>query len=173
MATELPDVLSDRLQALGLIVEFSATLEFTLRSAFCSLVGSKYAAVVAGGQPLVWLIEQCKALADANLEIHAVQRQDIKDALKLCREANERRNDLVHGVKTSSRVSDGSLRTIRSRRMTIEPKIEPWTPATIRELAGQLVNADSMLMGAMQRAVSDELMVIDQALAWEQQRRKS
>jgi hypothetical protein len=156
--------------ALGSVIEWSATMEWTLRSAFCSLVGSKYAAVVAGGQPVVWLIEQCRALVDANLEMDSVQRQDIKDALRLCREANERRNDLVHGVKTASRMSDGSLRTIRSRKMSIDPKIEPWTPATIGEVVGQLAKADSLLTGAMQRAVSSELMVIDQALVWERRR---
>lgn len=169
MTTGIPDVLAERLQALGLIVERSATVESTLRSAFCSLVGSKYAAIVAGGQPVVWLIEQCKALADANLEMDAKQRDDIKAALDLCRAANERRNSLVHGVKTGSRVSDGSLRTIRSRRLKVDPAVESWTPAAIREVGVQLVKADLALFGAMQRAVSDRLMVMDQALAWERQ----
>jgi hypothetical protein len=99
----------------------------------------------------------------------AVQRKDVKDALELCRAANERRNSLVHGVKTGSRVSDGSLQTIRSRRGNRGPMVEPWTPATIREVAVQLVQADLQLFGAMQRAVSDRLMVMDQALYWERQ----
>jgi hypothetical protein len=169
MTTRIPEMIMERRQALGLIVEHSATMESTLRSAFCSLVGSKYATIVAGGQPVGWLIEQCKALADANLEIDSAQRDDIKAALESCRAANEQRNSLVHGVKTASRMSDGSLQTIRSRRGNREPMVEPWTPATIREVAVQLAKADLQLFGAMQRAVSSKLMVMDSALYWERQ----
>ncbi len=51
--------------ALGRITESSTTMEWVLRLAFCCLVGSKYAAVVAGGQSASWLIDQCDALGPA------------------------------------------------------------------------------------------------------------
>jgi hypothetical protein len=171
MTSGLPDVLSEKLIALGLVTEWSATLESTLRSAFCSLVGSKYAAIVAGGQGTAWLIEQCRALTDANLEIRADRKQAIMDALQLCHEANQRRNTLVHGVKSASRASDGFLQTSRSRRGSDEPQLEPWTPATIRQAATALARADGQLAGALQNAVSAQMMVVDYALAWERQRR--
>jgi hypothetical protein len=31
-------------------------------------------------------------------------------------------------------VSGGSLRTIRSRRLKVDPTVEPWTPTAIREV---------------------------------------
>ena len=43
-------VQSERRAALGLVIEWAAIMEEILRFSFCSLVGSKYAAVVAGGQ---------------------------------------------------------------------------------------------------------------------------
>jgi hypothetical protein len=50
------------LVALGKVSESGTTMEWVLRLAFQCLVGSKYAAVVAGGQPVGWLIAQCIAL---------------------------------------------------------------------------------------------------------------
>ena len=165
------DLITERLIALGQVIEWSASMESTLRSAFCALVGSKFAAVVAGGQSADWLIGQCRALAEAHKELPADTRQAIKDALGLCEAANRRRNVLVHGVKTGSRVPDGALRTIRSRRNTHVPDVETWTPAEIREAAGALVSAAGTLFAAVQGAVSPEIMVIDDALAWEDRRR--
>jgi hypothetical protein len=142
-------------------------MERNLRSAFCSLVGSKYAAVVCAGQSVNWLIEQCRALVSVNLELTSEHQDAIRAALAACAAADKRRNVLVHGEKTASRVSDGSLMTIRSRLRTIDPQIESWTPATIREAAGEQVTAGLQLFGAMQSAVSPRVMVLDNALAWE------
>jgi hypothetical protein len=43
-------VQSQRRAALDLVIEWAAIMEEILRISFCSLVGSKYTAVVAGGQ---------------------------------------------------------------------------------------------------------------------------
>ena len=45
--------------ALGSVFEQSARMEWVLRSVFCVLVGSKYAAIIAGEQPLTWLLDNC------------------------------------------------------------------------------------------------------------------
>jgi len=63
------------------------------------------------------------------------------------------------------------LRTIRSRRRSNTPTVEPWTPDTIREAAAELVMAGQELRGAMENAVSPEVMFIGEALAWEERRR--
>lgn len=169
---QVRDVLAERLQALGMVIEWSATVEEILRSAFCSLVGSKYAAVVAAGQSTGWLIGQCRKLTKVHLEITAESKTAIMAALSLCEAADKRRNTLVHGVKTASNAVDGSLLTVRSRRGSHEPVIEPWTPGTIREAAGALAMAGNELFAAVQSAVSPDVMVMDQALAWEYRRRE-
>jgi hypothetical protein len=165
------DVINARLLALGQVIEWSASMEEILRSAFCSLVGSKYAAILAGGQTADGLIEDCKALTRAHHEMSSEHSEAILAALERCKAANQRRNALVHGVKTASRAADGALQTIRSRRRSNVPAIEPWTPQTISEAAGELLRAGLELFGAMQKAVSPEVMVLDQALAWEERRR--
>jgi len=162
-----PDHVTMQMIALGEVVQWSAAMEWTLRNAFCSLVGSKFAAIVAAGQSTVWLIEQCKALTNAHREMPEVHRTAIKAALDRCAAANERRNHLVHGVKTASRVSDGALKTIRSRSRKLMPIVQDWTPATIHEAAGELVQADLDLFAAIQAAVSPQMMVISDALGWE------
>jgi hypothetical protein len=98
-------------------------------------------------------------------------RDAIPAALDRCKVANQPRNVLVHGVKTASRATDGALQTRRSRRRSHIPATEPWTPQTISEAAGELLRAGLELFGAMQNAVSPEVMVINEALAWEERRR--
>jgi hypothetical protein len=168
---EPDDVITARLISLGSVMESSAFMEYTLRNAFCSLVGSKYAAIVAGGQPVSWLIEQCRALTDAHRAMPRQHREAIKAALERCRAANERRNHLVHGVKTASRAGGSAPGTVKSRSGTRTPAVQTWTPDTIREAARELLQADLALSGAMENAVSPKLMVIGDAFGPEEQRR--
>ena len=91
MSTELTDdewdaVLSDHLKALGLVTEVAASMEWSLRVAFCALVESKYAAVIAGGRSVNELIEDCRALVGVHHELTADQQAAIKDALTACGE---------------------------------------------------------------------------------------
>jgi hypothetical protein len=165
--SDLPGDMKARLMALGQVIEWSAHMEYTVRNAFCSLVGSKYAAVVAGGQSASWLIDQCKALTDAHKDMPVDHRESIKAALERCRAINERRNHLVHGVKTASGASDGALQTMKSRLRTYAAIVEPWTPATIQKAAAELLHADLALFAAVQQAVSPEIMVIADTLGWE------
>jgi hypothetical protein len=66
MNSEPPDATNDRLLALGLVIEWSATMERQIQDAFCALAGSEFSAAVAEGQSADWLIEKCEALADAH-----------------------------------------------------------------------------------------------------------
>lgn len=170
-ASDEPDIMAQRAMALGMVVEWSAMMEHTLRNAFCSLVGSKFAAIVAGGQTAGWLIEYCRKLADSHREFSDEARRAIKDALSACAVANDRRNHLVHGIKTASRASDGYLRTIKSSRGTHVPVVQAWLPVDIREAGAALLHADLRLFAAIQAAVSPEMMVIGDALGWEDARR--
>jgi hypothetical protein len=167
MDSETPDYVTMQMLSLGEVVQWSATMESTLRNALCSLVGSKFAAIVAAGQSTVWLIEQCRALTNAHREMPEAHREAIKAALDRCAAANERRNHLVHGVKTAVRVSDGALKTVRSRTRRYVPIVQDWTPATIHEAAGELALAGGDLFAAIQAAVSPQMMVISDALARE------
>ena len=161
---EPDDVITARLSSLGAVMESSAFMEYTLRNAFCSLLGSKYAAIVVGGQPVGWLIEQCRALTDAHRDMPRQHREAIKAALERCRAANERRNHLVHGVKTASRAGGSALGTVKSRSGTRTPAVRAWTPETIHEAARELLQADLALFGAMENAISPKLMIIGDAL---------
>jgi hypothetical protein len=165
-----PDVITPRLIELGMVTENSASMENVLRSAFCSLVGSKFAATVAGGQSAGWLIAQCGALTAVHREMPETDRQAIERALQKCSAANDDRNILVHGVKTASSVPSGNLQTIRSRRNKPVPEVRPWTLAEIHAVVWALTEATGDLFAAIMAAVSEEMMVIDQALAWEERR---
>jgi len=98
-------------------------------------------------------------------------REAIKAALERCRAANERRNLLVHGVKTASRAGGSAVGSVKSRGSTRTPAVHTWTPDTIHEAARELLQADLALSGAMENAVSPKLMVIGNALGPEEPRR--
>jgi hypothetical protein len=142
-------------------------MESMLRDAFCSLVGSKFAAIVAAGQNTTWLIEQCRALTDAHREMPESARDAIKEALKHCASANEKRNELVHAMKTAVTVRDGSFQTIRSRHRNYKPTMQKWTPESLNEAAFELSRSTSELLTAIEVAVGPRMAVIGDALGWE------
>jgi hypothetical protein len=144
----------EQLIALGMITQVGAMLEAELRGAFCSLAGGEYAAVVAGGQSVSWLINQNRALTDAHADMPGERKQAIKDALGLCSEASRRRNTLIHSLKFPGRPGEGSMQTAQSRKGTRELKLDQWTIATVRETAGDLIRATHALGGAVENALS-------------------
>lgn len=152
---------SDYMVALGMVVVSSATMEGCLREAFCSLVGSKFAAIVAGGQAVTWLIDQCEALTDAHRELPGASRKAIRDALRHCREANGRRNDLVHGLKAPSEMG---LETIRSRKNTHVLISKEWGLSEIRTVNQALVVAGSDVRSAVMTAFGPEVVDIGEML---------
>jgi hypothetical protein len=164
MTQEPVDVMTGRLVALGLITEWSATLEETLRKAFCALTGTKFAAVVAGGQPASWLIGQCKALAAVRKDLPPPARKAIREALESCEQATRRRNDLVHGIKVDHRQPSGALQTQRSRRHTYVPAVQSWTLAEIQEAATDIADAGFELVAAITTALGHETWWTDNQL---------
>lgn len=157
---------TERLTLLGEVIELSAGMEGRLRQAFCALVGSKYAAVVAGGQAADWLIEQSKALADAHHEMPDVDRLTIKAALNRCKAANEQRNHLAHSVAVGIRF-DPAFQMVRSRRQKSSSDVRPFTLSDIRAVASELLSAGIALTDIMTEAVGLDLMEISEALIWE------
>jgi hypothetical protein len=143
-------------------------MEELLRDTFCALVGSKFAAVVAGGQGVDWLIGCCKALVEANVEIPEASRESVEAALQLCRAANEGRNRLVHGAKTVSSRPDGAFEVRRSRRHQYKLHVEQWTPAEIEEVANALGHACQEILTAMVQAAGTDTAVLGDQLEWEE-----
>jgi hypothetical protein len=148
-------VRSERRAALGLVIEWSAIMEEILRTSFCSLVGSKYAAVVAGGQGAEWLLENCKAVAKVHREISDDEKAAIITAIDRCSAANQRRNTLVHGIKAAGRATDSSFHTLRSRRGRHVHLREPWTVAETAEAAAALRKASASLAVAVEDALPE------------------
>lgn len=162
---------NDRLMALGLLTVRSAKLEEDLRRAFCDLVGSKYAPVVAGGQAASWLISQCEALVKANLEMSDDHKSAMKAALEECRKATEQRNILVHGVKITGKPG-APFHTVRSRRGTFEPIGNNWTDESIRAVNSKLSVARAALRDALLDALSRETQMLKYKLIEETHARR-
>lgn len=79
-----PDFNADvqMLIGLGAVVRVSSQLEFGLRSLFCALEGSKYAAITAAGQSTDWLLGMSEALLKCNVDISHKHRIALTALLK-------------------------------------------------------------------------------------------
>ncbi|HEY2080706.1 MAG TPA: hypothetical protein VGH53_30630 [Streptosporangiaceae bacterium] len=145
--TDPPD---DRFEALGQVVERAAVMEIALRMAFCTLVGGPYAAAVAGSQDTHWLIENCDTVVRRNAEKSAGQRDAIRAALRLCREANRDRNRLVHEAWGNG--GAGAPTVLRSVCHGYKMAGRDWTIAQIREAAEAISGAQNALLAAVEDA---------------------
>lgn len=164
------DVRADeRLQNLGLVVDRGTTLDKTLRDAFCSIIGNKYAVVLTDGRSAEWLIRNCRKVLRKHREITGEHRANILVALDGCESANDRRNDLVNGARTATGASDGRPCTTNDAGCQADGATET-AAEKILDVANALAEANTKLFCAMKNAVSPEVMVIGQALAWEQRR---
>ena len=159
MATDpaIDDVETERLIALGMVLDRAALLEYDLGRAFTMLLESKYGDILAAGQGAEWLMQNCELLVRARQEIPEDFRAQVLEALAECRAVCQRRNTLVHAIKTSS-ADDGELRTVLTRRGG-RRHIETWTPALILEFADELLDASSYLVFTVEQAVEVSALI--------------
>jgi hypothetical protein len=157
--TQPPD---DRYSALGQVVETAAVMEISLRMAFCALLGSKYAAVVARSQETHWLIENCEALARHHQELREGPRDAIRQALRACRQANRDRNRLVHDAWSTE--GEGTPAAIHSTRRSYQITGRPWTAGDITTVTGAIITAQRQLLTALEDALGAEHLQVAQRL---------
>jgi hypothetical protein len=139
-----------RYAALGQLVEAAAVMEIALRIAFCVLIDSDNAAVVAGGQETHWLIENCDAIARRRADLTETQRETIRAALHGCREANRDRNRLVHDAWGTG--PDGAPAVLRGGQASYQITGRAWTAAAIRAVGDAITGAQRTLLGAVEEA---------------------
>ena len=142
--------LDERFEALGQVVERAAVMEIALRMAFCTLVGGRYAAAIAGSQETHWLIENCDAVVRRHEELSAEQRDAIRAALQACRQANRDRNRLVHEAWGTG--AAGAPSVLQSVCHGYRMAGRDWTISQIRDAAGAISGAQQALLAAVEGA---------------------
>lgn len=145
---------SDRLAALGLIIERSAVMEQRLRAAFCELAGSTLAVAAIADQPLGWLIGSCEALADARQELPGPARQAIKEALRDCHAASRGRIDLERSLQAAAGRADdaGGTGTAAGAGSLNGSSWQSWTTSEIRAAGADLHRAGLKLATSIRQA---------------------
>jgi hypothetical protein len=140
-----------RYAALGQLVEAAAVMEIALRMAFCVLVGSDHAAVVAGAQETHWLIENCDAIARHRDDLSEARRASIRAALRACREANRDRNRLVHDAWGTG--PDGGPISLHGGQGSYQIAGRAWTTDDLRADADAIVSSQRALLAAIEEAL--------------------
>lgn len=141
----------DRYFALGQVVEMAAVMEISLRMAFCALLGSKYAAVVAESQETHWLTATCDTLVRHHRALNQAQREAIRATLRACRDANRARNRLVHDAWGTS--PGGAPAAIQTARASYPIAGRTWAVGEIRAVADEIGKAQNELLTAIEDAL--------------------
>jgi hypothetical protein len=84
-----------------------------LRILFCTLVDSKYAAIVAGGQSANWLIENSTAVVNVHSDLGEDDRAIFKGLLIRASAAYRSRNRYIHDAWVTG--SNGDFSQLRSK----------------------------------------------------------
>lgn len=155
-----------QLQALGRVIQAASMFEDSLRNAFCSLIGSKYAAVVAGDEQSSSLIGKCKELTKARTEISSDQKEKILDILIKCKTANERRNRLVHDVWALG--PNAVTHLMKRQRLGYQITSQPITTDEIDQVARDLTRSSSELLNILFDTFGPEQATLEAQLRWEQ-----
>jgi len=162
--TESSDTNDATLTALGRVVQAASMLDQELRTAFCALMGTKYAAVVAGGQSTGWLVETCEALTKVHQRLSDEHRRKLLALLTDCRQASERRNRLVHDVWAGGPEGPALVRSRKHRHdLEIQPETLAETEALARTLNGTSVRLEALLTDAL----GPDAIVLEVQLRWE------
>jgi hypothetical protein len=156
----------EQLKALGRVIQAASLFEDSLRGAFCSLIGSKYAAVIAGSEQASNLIEKCTWLAKARMEIRDDQKNGILSALSKCKDANGKRNRFVHDVWAFG--PNAVTHLMRRQRLGYQITAQAITTEEIDQLAGDLTSSSSELLNILFDALGPEQATVEAQLRWEQ-----
>jgi hypothetical protein len=148
---------NDEFVYVGLITQLAVRLERSPDHVCRALVGSKFAAVVSGGQDASWLIRYCRQLVKVHTELTDAARQALNGALERCSNAVSRRNDLVHSVIVAEPFG-GPVQLVRSRRGTHERTFSSRTVDDIRAVVIALIEAEHDLSDAATRVLGEEVL---------------
>jgi hypothetical protein len=155
-----------RLRAIGRIAEASGQLDWALRRAFCALLGSKYGAILAGGQSTVTLINQCKAILRRHREITDADKNALEAILNDCAEVNGRRK-LIHDVWGYG--PGGATTLLRSSQNHGHEVLA--TPITVEEIEGigvKYADCERRLAAAVDDAFGYPTAQLEAQLRWEE-----
>jgi hypothetical protein len=152
-------------RGLGAVVLESAYLERVLRSAFSALVGSKYAAVVAGRLTASALIEDCLRIAAVHTAIPEQQRTALVTTLQACASANRERNRIIHEAWA---VRPGNVIVrMQSRRNPHDVAVRGRALRELHCIADQIADAANDLAAAITAALGADCLDIEDQLCQE------
>jgi hypothetical protein len=152
------------LRGLGRVVRAASQLDHSLRTLFCALVGSKYAAVVAAGQPMEWLHTSCMALLKAHREMAPEHKEKLAALLRDAKAAADRRNRLVHDLWG---YSPNGMFLVRSRRGTHERAAQPVTLEEIESVERDLAHVSDGLDRVVANTLGGGALLMEAQLRWE------
>src|SRR5262249_34954682 len=98
-----------------------------------------------------WLIENCDAIARRHEEIPADRREEIRAALRACREANRERNRLVHEAWGTG--PGGMRAAMQSVRHSYQITGRLWSLGEITATADAMLRAQQDLLAAIEDAL--------------------
>jgi len=116
------------LLGLAAVVREASAADHVLRTLYCALIGSPYAAITAAGQMTGQLVTDCLALIKAKLDLTPQPKESISRLLIELRALSEKRNRFVHDIWA------GGPNGPELMRSSLGKKDLTLTPATLKDL---------------------------------------
>lgn len=130
------------LRAIGQAVQAASMMENAVRDAFCALVGSKYAAVVAGAiSSISTTIDHCQEIIKVHRELDNAAKAALSALLQNCKDASVERNRLIHDMWAIG--ANNTVTQIQTRRHKMTTR--PVTPADIKSTTNKLNTCSTTL----------------------------
>ncbi|MFD8237962.1 hypothetical protein [Streptomyces albidoflavus] len=125
---------------IGRAVEAGARVELHLRQLFCALLDTPYAGVVAAGESVDNLVNNCTALLKVHSGVPRDSRERVEANLKNVRNLMSERNALAHGLWLGQGAGEGDQREpillVSKRRKAEDVRVR--TRAEVEKLAADL-----------------------------------
>jgi hypothetical protein len=163
-----PDLNADvrMLVAVGAVARASANLELGLRGLCCALHASKYAAVTAAGQNILWLVDNCAAVSAKRIDVPQARRDEIRMILSRCKDSIHERNDIIHGLWAVD--GQGAPVVLRSRRGSSDLTKSSVTVERVVAAVGSLAECQRRIHDWIREALGHEAVTLEAQLRWEE-----
>ncbi len=154
----------EHLLAIGRVAQASSSLEMYLRILFCTLVDSKYAAIVAGGQSANWLIENSTAVFNVHSDLGEDDRAIFKDLLIGASAAYRSRNRYIHDAWVTG--SNRDFPQLRSKPKSYKLDHQSVSIEQVNGTADELTACGATILREVFR-VSGQKVGLGVQLSWE------
>lgn len=119
--SSVPGPVQHRWLSLGAIAEAAGAIEVCLQQIFVALMDSRRASILASGQSVIWLVDNCLAILQKQDFPHTEDSRQLIEVLKRAPAVLNSRNHLLHAFWVKHEGRDARVNTRYRKAPTLNP----------------------------------------------------